>query len=462
MIGNRITVIVAGGLIFGIFNWWLVVNKNVMLASFDGIIQKESIAYNSGKNDNSNHNNNNNNHTISDKKENDQHDDHQQSFEWNFIDFTKKPFCGSDKCLFQSSFNSQHDNEQQQVGYIVSKDSKHDSTLDDGWKISQYLVSKFGIKHFQLEAPQKVNISMNTTSAFLNYYLSVREDDVRTIQKVQIAQNGSQELRLHHSEEEIFSRLDEVVSAMSTNNSRSNNSINEDSTSINISSPLLLSFLEILSIEVETTFDLLQCEPLLALDFQVFVDIRGNMFHLDFDRVLTQFGGLRGYNQTAFDEKVWSRLTASTELLTTINNWVAIQRNQQHQEEVLKRNSPAIIRKKNYTVVSDTNNNNDDSRRHNNVFNCISDWEKEESMILHANNLSCLAIERVKIARQTTTTTISSSNDNNSGRNVRKEEKRLRHPLAVALLQRVIRNGFYSTDTTKFWDCNVYGDRVHG
>ena len=83
-------------------------------------------------------------------------------------------------------------------------------------------------------------------------------------------------------------------------------------------------------------------------------------------------------------------------------------------------------------------------------------------MILHANNLSCLAIERVKIARQTTTTTISSSNDNNSGRNVRKEEKRLRHPLAVALLQRVIRNGFYSTDTTKFWDCNVYGDRVHG
>jgi hypothetical protein len=449
MVGNQIIVIVTGVLICGIFNWWLVVNKNVMLASFDGIIQKEeSIAYNNGKNNNNNNNNNhnnNNNNTIFDKRENDDHDDHQQSFEWNFIDFTKKPFCGSDKCLFQSSsFNQQHDNnDQQQVGYIVSKDSKHDSTLDDGWKISQYLVSKFGIKHFQLEAPQKVNISMNTTNAFLNYYLSVKEDDVRTIQKIRIAQNGSQELRLHHSEEEIFSRLDEFVSTMSANNnSMSNdNNNNEDNTTIIISSQLLLSFLETLSNEVETTFSLLQCEPLLALDFQIFVDIRGNIFHLDFDRVLTQFGGLRGYNQIKFDEKVRSRLTASTELLATINKWITLQSTRY-----------------NYTVASDTNNN-DDSRRHNNVFKCNSDWEKEESMILNAKNLSCLAIERVAIARQTNTTTMNNSKDRNSGSNARKGEKRLRHPLAVALLQRVIRNGFYNSDTTEFWDCNVYGDR---
>jgi len=362
---------------------------------------------------------------------------------------------------------------------LVSKNINGISgSLLDGWKISQYLVSRFGIKHFLLEAPQKVNI---TTTALSDPNLYDREDDQKNnqkfrpgfatnIQKTKIAPNGSRELRLHHTEEEIFSRLDGILimaAATSMMSMNDNFNVDEDYDDSSVISFQLSIFLETLSVEVATTLDLLQCEPLMALDFQVFVDIRGNIFHLDFDRILSQFGGLRGYNQTKFDKKVWSKLIASSKLLQTINKWITIQRTQhQYEQQGQKRSLSDFSTKNNYTIDPNKTNNDDydNNNYYNiNVFNCNRDWGKEESIILDAKNLSCLAIERVAMARHSTTMSMSSRDHNSSSTVITngsgKKETRLRHPLLVALLQRVIMNGYYGNDS--FWDCNAYGDRIH-
>jgi len=136
---------------------------------------------------------------------------------------------------------------------------------------------------------------------------------------------------------------------------------------------------------------------------------------------------------------------------------------------------------------------------------CNKDWETEEAKILTSQNLSCVATERVAIVRHahtymrtntittksttnekhgrttiattttttnctaaaaTTSTTInpkSSAGRHHHHRKGDRGDDRLKHPLLVSLLQRVIRTGFYGSNarnTNTGWDCNVYGDRI--
>lgn len=98
---------------------------------------------------------------------------------------------------------------------------------------------------------------------------------------------------------------------------------------------------------------------------------------------------------------------------------------------------------------------------------CLGDrWDVEESFILTSDSLSCLAMERVAIARHTTTSAMSkriSTNGTGTATTISKGEGRLRHPLLVALLQRVMRAGFYGEDASdeRLWNCNAYGERVN-
>jgi hypothetical protein len=48
-------------------------------------------------------------------------------------------------------------------------------------------------------------------------------------------------------------------------------------------------FLESLSHQARQAAEICQTEPLLAIDFQVMVDAEGNIYHIDLERVLTNF-----------------------------------------------------------------------------------------------------------------------------------------------------------------------------
>jgi len=84
-------------------------------------------------------------------------------------------------------------------------------------------------------------------------------------------------------------------------------------------------------------------------------------------------------------------------------------------------------------------------------IDCNYNWKAEESMMFDAKNLSCLAVERMAVARR--------FNNNFVTCGLARGEHQLRHPLLVALQQRVIRNGHYGNDAGS-WDCDIYGNRA--
>ena len=471
VISNRIITIIALGLILIVTNWWLVRN------SFDDLIWKQI------------HNNSIESHD--DKDSLNKTRTIECDFEWKSLDFSRKPLCGADKCLFRSSMSHhrhhhydngdenharRHGGYDDDVGYLVSKKRKLDNSLDDGWRIAQYLASRYGIQHFLLEAPKKVNVTTSALSHQHNIYYygdnrtkeieSKDHDDdndedrkshdnplfqlgsIVTIQKIKIAQHNSQEIRLEDTKDEIFSSLDELIRVMfiakfssSTVSSDKYNgdevdNANKDDEDYDSSKSLVLSsFLNTLTVEIKTTLDLLKCEPLLALDFQIFINTYGKIFHLDFDRMLSQFGGLYDYNQTKFDDKVRSKVLAASDQLQIIYEWINIKRKTQLDTIVTPPNTATT------------------------TFSCNLDWEKEESILLDAKNISCLAAERVAISRNTITGSMMSLSSSKIKQRETKMKSRLQHPLLLALIQRAIQDGFYGTDT-KSWDCNAYGDRI--
>ena len=45
-----------------------------------------------------------------------------------------------------------------QTGYLVGKDGSSIPIIFDGWRISNYLAERFGIRHFFLEPPIRVHV----------------------------------------------------------------------------------------------------------------------------------------------------------------------------------------------------------------------------------------------------------------------------------------------------------------
>ena len=577
MVWNRRSFInIAGilvlGLIGGLLNRLLIVNLdyNTMAASF--VVKSSSI-------------NTTTTYTTTISSKRNTYDDSQQpmlSFRWEYLDPNQKATCGGDKCLFRSSSRvstttthleretgwtcsigreTQHPaaaTTTTTTGYLVAKNNKYNESIFDGWKISEYLTSEFGIKHFLLEPPIQAKIDKSTAQALFLHrdrgrndhnnetenkteneaYLadaygqlfgSSADDDndngdnngnangndnangnanaydsvTTTVQKIRIALDYW-ELRLKHTDDEIVSRLEELLESgpvesgtIETSNVKRNSSNTHGEPVTRCGTPLSI-FFERLDAGVAQTLELLRCEPLMALDFQVIVDAGGNLYHLDFDRVLTQLGGLRKYNRTHFDSKVRSRLEGATRVLSTVRRW--IQTKQQHQQQQQQQQQQQEYQRGLHSSTNTTATTTTTIRTTPNVVptrnassKCQGNWEDEESAILVSRTLSCLATERVAMVRHTTTSTMAAISTNTNNRNAtptrphqrkRKRERllrqrakgsvdddddddddyrKLKHPLLVALVQRVIEGGFYDGEGVAEGDtrdCNVYGDRV--
>ena len=353
-----------------------------------------------------------------------------------------------------------------------------------------------------------------------------------TVQKIRIAPAASRELRLKHTPERIVSRLEELLrdgitdeedAAAATNSTTTTTAANNTTTATTTAAAAaegrfsdtgranitggnnnsfsstgaddpfprrtppattvcgtpLPRFLDTLEAEVTRTLDLLRCEPLLALDFQVMVDAAGNLYHLDFDRVLSQLGGLRRYNQSRFDDKIRTKLAGASGVLGVVLRWIdghrsgyLKQQQQQQQEErggiqqrrSLRPDPPSHAgprRKPQHTTAVAAGVPGKPG-----YLTCRDDWEDEEAEILTSSSLPCLATERVAVARGGTTSTMTHHNNNNNNTDdggARRPEDRRRHPLLVALLRRVIDAGYYGTDAdveARGRDCDAYGDRV--
>jgi len=415
-------------------------------------------------------------------------DDPRPIFSWDYLDLTQPIFCGSDKCLFRSNTNATTEiaaatattsslsyrfQQLHHEGYLVQT-GKYFESVFDGHAIAHYLATTFGITHYLLEPPIATSIDRFTAQKIFQNYsenpnkyhywfpptpivpsnqTKVKAAAATTatatiqhahtvVQKITIAPTKwyVYELRKNDSKEKIFEKLENLTQALfefhgyteDSNISALAHPRNEASSA----AATLSSFYETLETELQTTHDLLRCEPLLALDFQIMVDIFGKIHHLDFDRVLSNGGGLIKYNQTKFDAKVQSNLYESNTMLFHVLQWIHTQRN----------NSAT-------TTIPQWNNSTSSAVCPN------QDWRAEETAVLSSTSLPCLATERVAIARHKTTSTLESRGPSSNATTSSSKQIRIRHPLLVALLRRVINAGMYGPNTTD-WDCNVYGDRV--
>ena len=351
------------------------------------------------------------------------------------LDLDREVYCGYFKCLFQTNTAVKISGSREtrngaarptcaagrtieyQTGYLIDMTNRIDEAILDGWKLAQYLEAKFGIKHFYLEPPIQVKVENSRLfpivmsvykgeekERYIQRFASM--DDVRTtvVQKVAVVPNTYQKIKLingilegqrvYATEDRILASMEALLEAFR---------VERGIVDAHAAARECGFFLQ-LDIEMSRLIELLHHEPLMALDFQFILDTSGNLYHIDFDRVINfPVDHLDPFNQTDFDALLRSMLDKSLRITTIIRQWIHTTQQQ--------------------------------------------DWEAEENMILAAANLPCLATERVAIAGYRWW---------GKGAGGRK----LRYPLRIAQLRRTIINGAYGGVDVTSWDCNAFGDRV--
>lgn len=196
------------------------------------------------------------------------------AFHPNNIALVDRVPCGKEKCFFQLKSN-------EQIGYLVSRfEDREDrkerfQTLERGWNLARSLKQDYGIQHFLL-APPKTIIIRSTLVPILNRNLWSEKKEKKWkktkrflkgnkayIQKVKVAPKQTILIGCSLSKVEPFKR-----------------NVKEFMQDVVYQESFARRFQENLS----QAKRVLAKEPCLVKDFQVLMDTKGRIFHLDFDR----------------------------------------------------------------------------------------------------------------------------------------------------------------------------------
>ena len=186
--------------------------------------------------------------------------------------------CGANKCFFPLKSNPQ-------IGYLVApskrksdKERKSSTawfrTLEASWQLAEYLENEYDIRQFLLEPPRSITVT-NHLASHLNRNLwresqskmltkdRYPEGSTAFIQKVQTAPTLNLLIGCAPSKVRQFQQdVDEFLPSIERRNSFASNFKNE----------------------MRKARKLMKDEPCLIKDFQVLVDTKGELYHLDFDR----------------------------------------------------------------------------------------------------------------------------------------------------------------------------------
>jgi hypothetical protein len=244
----------------------------------------------------------------------------EESFPTN-LDFTQPAPCAWFKCLFRSKKQQQEEgsnhnninNNNNEYGYLVAQErtslerNKFES-LEQAYHYAKYLEATYRIKQFLREPPFRFHCTKPLATALNRHSYqqqfskiaaqkvekkSFTPNQMIYVQKVQIAPTPSLLIGCHHTKfshawDELMEFLTHVVhhhqqkqqlhpttrwlqQEQQPSSSQQQQQVERD-------------FAETLALEVNDTIHLLVQEPRLVLDFQVLLDIHGNLYHLDLDR----------------------------------------------------------------------------------------------------------------------------------------------------------------------------------
>lgn len=198
------------------------------------------------------------------------------SFNISDLDWTRRASCGAEKCFFHSKSDNQ-------IGYLLAPSSEKRSSrfqaLDGAWELAERLRRVYGIQHFLLAPPTNITVTerldfrlnRNLWSESSRKAISVSTKHAKrypkgstiVVQKVERAPKQNIILGCKDSKLNI---IDSTIDAFARH--------------VKYKESFTLRFQQNLA-EVR---QLLLKEPCLIHDFQVFVDTRGRIYHLDFDR----------------------------------------------------------------------------------------------------------------------------------------------------------------------------------
>jgi len=193
------------------------------------------------------------------------------------LDSVKYVPCGQYKCFFRAKSNDS-------IGYLVApserkKDTHYEwfSTLKSGWNLSQQLQEEYDIEHFLLEPPEKIKITKELDKRLNKHLFNEMKGRLIRGKNVKKYSRGStafvQKVKTAPKNSIVIGCADSKMDAFKKN-------INNFVKNIKYTESFAQNFKQGLA----TAKNILEKEPCLVKDFQVFVDEKGHIFHLDFDR----------------------------------------------------------------------------------------------------------------------------------------------------------------------------------
>lgn len=199
-----------------------------------------------------------------------------QNLEWS----KRKVPCGSQKCLYRIKSDPQ-------IGYLVASEehsSRRSILLDLGWQLAQQLERDYKIKHFLLGPPQVVKVSRDLAKRLRqNLYVEKTREMLRGKQLWRRYPRGSiihvQKVQLAPKNHLLLGCVDAKI-----------DSFQQDWPTFSSLVKFKESFARNFRNGLDEAKRLLKDEPCLVKDFQVIVDIRGELYHLDFDRCFGSYG----------------------------------------------------------------------------------------------------------------------------------------------------------------------------
>lgn len=201
-----------------------------------------------------------------------------QNLEWS----KRKVPCGSQKCLYRIKSKSDP-----QIAYLVATEqhsSGYGKRLESAWQQAQQLERDYKIKHFLLGPPQQVKVSKDLARRLRhNLYVEKHRQMLKGKELWQRYPKGStvhvQKVRIAPKNHLLLGCVDSKINAFQQDWPRFSSLVKfKQSFATNFQNGL------------EETKLLLKMEPCLFKDFQVMVDTRGDLYHLDFDRCFRSSG----------------------------------------------------------------------------------------------------------------------------------------------------------------------------
>lgn len=223
--------------------------------------------------------------------------DNPDYFQWNFIDPSTPGTCGFNKCFFRSSpfvtmTNTTTDKNVSQYfdfGFLIAHNTK-DCNLTLGWEMAKHLQHTYGLKHLYDSSPIRIPVSERLVEYTKEEILTkVKSKFYAKVSIKEFVKRLEQYPTQHNSAHTFFEvqrvRIPkyEPVLEWGDNRHRNQKCRREFSKFVAFISDKK-TFARNLLRDIETLDEVLKKEAWILDDFQVLIDQKGNILHIDLDR----------------------------------------------------------------------------------------------------------------------------------------------------------------------------------